>query len=344
MARQQIKVLFILKKRSKYGVSYGLVNSCKFVADALASFGIESKIVEVVDNNFIDREVHQYKPTHVFIEAIWVVPDKFHVLLKLHPHIQWYVRIHSQTPFLGGEGIAFDWIIKYHALAKTYPNFHLAVNAAKLASDLKLALGYKTVYTPNIYLFDKKDFNFAWQDNNRLDIGCFGAIRPFKNMVNQAMAAIAFAKKYNLRLRFHINASRFESHGENILKNIKAIFAATPYELHEHEWMNHEDFIKLVRKMDLGLQVSYTETFNIVAADFVSNHIPIVGSKEIDWLFPWYQAEPNSVKDIVDKIDFAYHTKQFHLHRLNEFYLNKHNAEAIEAWLNLLGYYKRNLK
>ena len=34
----------------------------------------------VVDNNGIDKEITEYKPTHVFIEGLWVVPEKFDVL------------------------------------------------------------------------------------------------------------------------------------------------------------------------------------------------------------------------------------------------------------------------
>jgi hypothetical protein len=40
----------------------------------------ESNIVVVLDNNEIDKYVTKYKPTHVIIEALWVVPTKFHIL------------------------------------------------------------------------------------------------------------------------------------------------------------------------------------------------------------------------------------------------------------------------
>jgi len=329
------KILFVLKKRSNYGVSYGLVNSCKFVADALKSFGIESKIVQVEDNNGIDREVTQYQPTHCFIEALWVVPSKFEVLLPLHKKVEWFVRLHSQTPFLGYEGIAFEWIKGYVEISKKYKNFHVSSNSSMLVRDVEAALGIKMLYTPNIYLFDKKNYDFLWQDKT-VDVGCFGAIRPFKNQLNQALAALAFANENKLKLRFHINASRFENQGESILKNLRSIFKDTKHELVEHQWSNHEDFLNVVRQMDVGLQVSYTETFNIVAADFVSRHVPLVGSNEIEWLHPWYQADPNNVADIAKKLSFAYYAKVLHVHRLNESGLKNYNEKAIEAWLHII--------
>jgi hypothetical protein len=89
MKNHMPRVLFICKQRpASYGASYGLLNSCRFLCNALHKMGVEAKLVEVLDNNSIDREVSQYKPTHVFIEALWVVPEKFDVLIPLHPHVK----------------------------------------------------------------------------------------------------------------------------------------------------------------------------------------------------------------------------------------------------------------
>lgn len=75
------KILFICKKRSKLsGASFGLFNSAKFVAEALSK-KFETKVVAVVDNNNIDFETHSFKPDIVIIEALWVVPSKFHIFL-----------------------------------------------------------------------------------------------------------------------------------------------------------------------------------------------------------------------------------------------------------------------
>jgi len=46
--------------------------------------------------------------------------------------------------------------------------------------------------------------------------------------------------------------------------------------------MEHNDFIRVVKSMDIGMQVSLSESFNIVAADFVSNGVPLVGSPDIE--------------------------------------------------------------
>src|ERR1019366_185850 len=114
------RVLFIIKKRVIYSDNYsaqaissGLVNSATFVSNMLNENDIESKVIQVIDNNCIDREVRTYGPDIVFIEAMWVVPEKFEILHKLHPKVKWVIRIHSETPFMANEGMAIDWLFAY---------------------------------------------------------------------------------------------------------------------------------------------------------------------------------------------------------------------------------------
>ena len=136
------KVLFILKRREDYsaqvhshiGLSTGLYNSAKFMNDMLNDAGIQSDLGVAIDNNCIDRLVTLYKPTHVIIEALWVVPPKFSVLQKLHPNVKWIIRLHSEMPFMAGEGMAMDWLGDY----ATFKNVVIACNAPRMLREMKL--------------------------------------------------------------------------------------------------------------------------------------------------------------------------------------------------------------
>jgi hypothetical protein len=309
----------------------GLFNSATFVNDMLNKSGVESYLVQVDDNNAIDKEVSRYNPTHVIIEALWVVPEKFDVLHKLHPKVTWIVRLHSEMPFIANEGMAIDWVYIYDKMAKRN-KILIAPNTVKMYNDLKKVGVNNLIFLPNYYpVADNKSEKFV--NKNYVDIGCFGAIRPMKNQLIQAVAAIEFGNKITKPINFHINSERIEK-GDSALRNIRALFEnQEEHRLIEHPWYSHEDFTELIRRMDLGLQVSLNETFNIVAADFVSNNIPIIGSNEINWLSCLYKANPTSSDDIVKKMKFAYKFRKFNFQKLNKMGLISSGEWAKSKWL-----------
>lgn len=343
----QKRILFICKKRvDTYGISFGLLNSAFFVAEALEELGCITKVVTVVDSNDIDREVAHFKPNIAIIEAIWVPPYKLYEILPLHPKTRFVVRIHSKTPFLATEGIALDWIKQYGQATKDFHNFFIAPNNEELHDDIEHVLEIKNTFLPNIYkpsLCIPGHFTY-WNmqadpgafdsEHDFINIGCFGAIRALKNHLIQAFAAISFARGIKKKLRFHINSNRLEGKNANdVLKNLRALFAGLhDAELVEHTWMDHKRFIEVVKKMDLGMQVSLSESFNIVAADFVSSNVPIVVSKDIDWMPHEYRADPNSAEEIKEKLEFAWRGKAINLQQMNKDHLHTHNQKALHYW------------
>ena len=339
-SKNKSKVLFICKKRHIYGEeqkrnktlkSSGLYNSAKFVSDMLNENGVDSKIVDVIDNNSIDKEVSQYKPTHVIIEALWVVPEKFEVLTKLHPKVKWIIRLHSEIPFLSNEGIAMDWIYKYIK----YRNVHIAANSSDAVNTLESILkNEKLYYLPNYYPITDPKCDTSNKNKNIVNIGCFGAIRPMKNQLAQAIAAIEFANIIGKSLHFHINTERIEGRGEPILNNIRALFKNNPkHKLVEYPWLDHKEFIKVVKKMDIGMQVSFSETFNIVTADFVANDVAVVVSPEVSWASDFFKVDPNSNDGMVKKLLFVWRSKILSLKRLNLWGLKKYNKDSTTVWL-----------
>lgn len=318
------RVLFILKFRDDdgygghggsygCGLSSGLLNSAKFVVNMLADNHVDVKLVQVTDNNDIDREVTKYRPTHVIIEALWVVPEKFDILHRLHPRVKWIVRGHSEIPFLANEGVAMKWLPRY----VRFENVSIAENSVKALRDLRTVVmaanpdwsldevREKVLYLPNFYPHSKRHHSNKEEDPDFIDICCFGAIRPLKNQLIQAVAAIKYAESIGKSLRFHINATRNEQGGNNVLKNLRATFDAVSesgHQLVEHGWMPHHEFIRLLKQMDVAMQVSFSETFNIVAADCVVAGLPLVVSPEISWAAPWVQAEPTDSEDILSKM------------------------------------------
>lgn len=336
-----MKILFLCRKNNtNYGRTYGLDNSAKFVSNCLdAMKGITSEIVVVNDSNDIDREVTKRNPRIVVLEALWVTPAKMKELLSLCRHSQriWVIRIHSLWSFLSQEGMALTWLNGYRFI--DFEHFYIAPNTEEMTQDLIDLLKLNSVYLPNIYCPPKyPKQKLIKKEKDEIHIGCFGAIRPLKNIFTQAIAAVKFANDLNLHLHFHVNGERIEQWGEQNIKNLTALFDGQ--ELHyliKHPWLSHEKFNGLVRQMDMGMQISFSETFNIVAADFVFNKVPIVVSEDISWAPDKIKAyNHNSIKKIVEKMHELWNAPYRPLVKLCLDSLKQHNTEAINHWSNFI--------
>lgn len=323
-----MKILFLIKKNSEYGTysgmtsKSGLLNSAKFLLQSLLQNKIirHGKIVLCDDGNSVDKAVHDYNPQICIIEALWVTPEKLLENIALHPRTMFIVRIHSKIPFLAMEGVAVEWIRQYPIVSFNSESTVEYINS--IISD--------PVYLPNV---DEK--NEVEIDENihkkHINIGCFGSIRPLKNQLIQAVAAINYGNKHGKEIHFHINATRIEQKGDPVLKNIRSLFDNSPHKLVEHGWLDHANFVDLIRKMDIGLQTSFTESFNIVSADFIHAGVPIIVSPEIAWQYKELQVDPNNATEIEDKIHAVLHRRDHYIDE-QSCALRKYNKRALKVW------------
>ena len=91
-----MKILFVLKERyyeNNLNVkSYGLINSSTQLSLYLKELHCKTKIVTVIDANGIDKEIYEFKPDIVILEALWVPSEK---LKELIPRQQFDIAIQA---------------------------------------------------------------------------------------------------------------------------------------------------------------------------------------------------------------------------------------------------------
>ena len=339
------KILFILKKREVYNssvpseisLSTGLYNSSSYVNDMLIEKGVSSNISVVFDGNSIEHEIVEYRPDVIIIEALIIVPEKIKQLQKLYPNIQWVIRLHSEVPFLAGEGIAIKWLGEYVKI----PNVYIGVNSIRMQTGCETFIDDvdRIVYLPNYYPdhgFETKKFDIS---KDSIDIACFGAVRPLKNHLMQAIASLEFANSIQKKLHFHINGTRVEQKGENSLKNLIELFKhldGSGNKLICHEWCPREEFLELCSTIDIGMQMSLSETYNIVSADLVSMGVPIVVTKgEIPWTSNIFTASATNHRSIVNSLCLTYLFPKINVY-LNKRGLKKYSRDSRYVWLDFL--------
>lgn len=331
-------ILFLLVNNmtptNKYGGTSrsGLMNSATMTAQQLTTYLHYSTVVDTVPSAAgIIEKIKKYKPKFVILEAIWVTADQVLVLTQDFPDTVFITRVHSEVPFLAHENGVIAQLQKLASIHNSY----IAFNSRETERQF-FTLGYRPAYLPNIftdvYQVEVPAGPFC---SKTMNVGCFGSIRPMKNQLLQAMMAAAYCDIHKIELLFHMNTSRVEQQGGCALGNIRAFFEGTEHTLIEHDWLDRADFLKLVKGMDLMLQLSFNESFNIVSADAVLMGVPLVVSDTIGWMPEESRASVDSMDDILYKIDRVLKRRQRAVGD-NIRHLDRYNMGAVSDWSKFL--------
>jgi glycosyltransferase involved in cell wall biosynthesis len=309
--------------------------------------GVSSEIDLVPDANYIDSSVMAKNPAVIFIEGLWVTPEKFVELMALPHHAgrTWVVRYHSEIPFLASEGVAMSWTAQYLAAGVI-----IAPNAPRADDQLRRyarELGYteaqiaaKIKYLPNSYPTDFRPLSNLELDTSAktvLDVACFGAYRPLKNHLQQALGAADLARSLGKTLRFHVN-DRQDAGGSGPFSNVKGMFDSLDlgsYELVLHGWEDRATFLTSLQGIDILFQNSISETFNIVAADAVWVGRPVLASSEIPWIYPITANPVNHVQSL-QVAKQIWSNKSFFINQ-NRSRLRGYVAKSDSRWVTYVG-------
>jgi len=287
--------LFLIKKYQASGSynqgSNSLKLSARFVVNMILREGHRAALVEAENQNFIREAIDEHRPAIVILEALWVTPGKMGELKRAYPQIRFVVRINSEVPFLAGEGIGVEWVA-----AAMKMGVEIAFNSSQARDDFKI-IG-ESAYLPNYYPLRMIRHQAVMGET--IDVGCFGAIRTLKNQLEQAFAAVRYAKELGKPMVFHMNDSADNQEVNAIKKSIRGVVQSTGNSVIFHPWLDHEAFLDLIASMDICLQVSFSESFNITSADAVSMGVPLVGSDAVRWLPKRSKAHTGSSQSIVD--------------------------------------------
>lgn len=269
--------------------------------------------------------ISRVRPKKVIFEAMFIGDFEVNEIKRIFPGTEIYVHIHSNVPFMAVDA----------ACARSFigiKGFKPILNC-KEAGDAFKGIGIDCVTLENVYTLPELVARQE-KDNKYLDVACFGSLRTMKNHYAQAMAAVILADQLGKTLRFHINGTREEG-GGGPRAALKALFTIRQdHQLIAHPWMEHSKLIEVLRGMDLGMQVSMTESFNATACDYLAAGIPIVVSNAIKWANEFSKADTESVMDIVHKSKFAL-DYPFYVNA-NRDSLKKHSDKAAKEWNEFL--------
>lgn len=295
------------------GQKSGLSVAIGMVAESLES----SAVISVTSRDQIVFSLRRFSPEIAVFANSGFARFLDSSLVEMFPKTRFIIQDHSHVSF----GVT---------------NHNLIINMAQLESigceymfnDERSALLMGKKWLPNVY---KGEFStpFRKEIKKELNIICAGAIRPMKNQFTQAKIAISYADKLGVKLNFYMNLNS-EQGTKYITGNLKQLFRSTKHELVDLGWLPHKLFRSSLKCYHFGMQLSLSESFNVVAADYACAGLPMIVSDEIRWasdrvkVNPFNMAEAHAQLDVCDLSVTESQDK-----------LRDHNETALEIWRGL---------
>lgn len=238
---------------------------------------------------------------HIVINALWIPTVELSSLCNRYPRRHFYANIHSNVGFLSADRGGVSLMREYMQLEKGLYNFRVAANSQKFTRWLSSTYAAPCVYLPNLYHLTAQDGQSrpGWQREGTLRIGSFGAIRPLKNQITAAAAALELGTMLRTPVEFHVSTEREEGGTPGVLGAIQNLYRNHPgAKLLGHKWAPWPEFRLIVPQMHLLIHVSHTESFSMVTGDAIAAGVPVVVSSAIDWTPKYWEASLDNVDDV----------------------------------------------
>jgi glycosyltransferase involved in cell wall biosynthesis len=274
--------------------------------------------------------------SHCVISAAWFPAMQLAALSRQFHEIDFTVVSHSNVGFLQADPSAFTILRGTGDLQTGATNIHLGANNQKLIDFWGITYQQPMRLLPNMYdLTGAPAIPQKWRGGSRLRIGCFGAVRPLKNLVTAGAAALEIGARLQADLEFYVSSGRVEGGADTVMRTLQNMYVGLPNAtLMQIGWQDWPAFRRQVRNMDLLLQPSYTESFNMSTADGIAEGVPSVTSDAIDWVPSRWIASGDDATDIADVGIALLHDPSAAAAGLAA--LKQHNAEGLTAWSAML--------
>jgi hypothetical protein len=316
----------------------GLGVTADNAAEVLVENGIVAAAVPVIDGFYLrDRLRRNAWPglTHVVFCAPYLDTPFLESLCREFPHLRFAVVFHSNIGFLQADKWAVKIMREQLELERRISNFNLAGNCAKFCNAVQAAYHLPCMLLPNLYYMSGpiQRSRTLWIGPD-LDIGIFGATRILKNLMTAAWASIQIGRDLNANLRIHISTGREEG-GSGVIQSVREMCAGLKkVVLVEEPWQTWPDFRRVIRRMHLLIQASFTESFNGITADGIAEGVASAVGPAIDWVPANWIANPDDASALarVGKALLRDKNSQRDGYRA----LMKHNALSLIQWRSFL--------
>jgi hypothetical protein len=281
---------------SHIGLGVAAINTAK----VLRRDGILTDVWPILSAADLRARLKAKPVEQVIISAPWIPTAELQDMANQFTETYFAVTCHSNVGFLQADPNGVKLVRETLELEMGTHNVRLAGNTRRFCDWIEATFGGRCYYLPNLYFLDgAPNRQRSFCGGGTLRIGVFGAVRPLKNLMSSAGAALEISRRLRVPLELWISGGRAEGGGDTVLAAVREMLAGLPnVELIVNPWQSWPNFRKTVAHMHLLLQPSYTESFNMVTADGTAEGVASVVSEAIDWAPGDWKADVDDVLDI----------------------------------------------
>ncbi len=327
--------LFYKNFAAHAGISHiGLGVAALKNAEYLNARGYDAIVIAAKHNVDVVDAIRKHDLTHVVISAPWLSALDVDTMVRHFSNVKFGIIAHSNIGFLQADPGALSLLRKYVLIANEVPNLFVGGNSFIFADWFSEVYDSDFLLLPNLYEVYEHEHEPVHRDVIR--IGTFGAIRPQKNVMTAAAAAMLLSSQMCRPVEFNVSTGREDGGGGVILNAIRQMMIHVPgVELVERHWSNWLEFKRTIRSMDILFQMSYTESFNMVTADGVSEGIPSVTSDAIVWVPDSWKAHADNVFSVADVAAHLLDNRDHEVSKGRKA-LREHNDKGFTFWKEFL--------
>lgn len=281
---------------SHIGLGVAAVNTAK----VLRREGIQTNVWPILSAADLRARLTAQPAEHVIVSAPWIPTAELQSLATDFSETYFAVNCHSNVGFLQADPGGVKLVRETLDLEMATHNVRLAGNSRRFCRWMEDTFGGRCHFLPNLYFLDTappRQRSFC--GGGAVRIGIFGAVRPLKNLMSAAGAALEISRNLRVPLELWLSAGRAEGGGETVMDAVKEMVSGLPnVKLILKGWQSWPAFRQTVAHMHLLLQPSYTESFNMVTADGAAEGVASVVSEAIDWAPEDWKADVDDVLNI----------------------------------------------
>lgn len=288
---------FFIKKLERES---GVMVSVKHLKNNLDAAGFTTDVCYYADDADLLEKVRtsDYKCINLHVPSF--SDETLEQLLGMHENI--ILSIHSTICNLQTEGDAFSRLLRLGN--SRIRNLRFTCPSLVECEGLNAVTEGNYIYLPNTFSYPVSEAEILHRISSKcqiwnrpLRISLFCEYRPMKNILTQVAAVAKFTQLYNRPVELHVFSPGNPS---PIFENMVNICRYTGTNLIVHERMCNEECFRLQGSMDIGLQVSLSETLSYVAFEQMIQGVPVIGSDSIP--FASLNASYSSMPEMCDHI------------------------------------------